>query len=177
MSGRRPATAPSSPMPPHLQFYRNHLGNDITIDVNIGPSTSSAYARAQGSTAWHHAHRHHGHSSSPSPALHASRSVTDVTADPAATHLETPADETKMAAGPSRSRASSLGYGGLSATTPGTEDTDPLLLRSRLVEDSEVRRRHSGKGKNRRNERQIRDFYESKRTHRTSSQTHLQTRR
>ncbi|GAC74141.1 mitochondrial Fe2+ transporter MMT1 and related transporters, partial [Moesziomyces antarcticus T-34] len=67
-ASRRPATAPSSPMPPHLQSYRNNLGNDITIDVNIGPSTSSAYARAQGSAAFHHAHKHHPHSPSPSRA-------------------------------------------------------------------------------------------------------------
>ncbi|KIS68232.1 uncharacterized protein UMAG_03814 [Mycosarcoma maydis] len=151
-STRRPATAPSSPLPPHLQTYKNNLGNDITIDVNIGPSTSSAYARAQGSTAFHHAHKYHGHSSSPSPA-------------PAAeAHLDAPA-EGVTDAGSSRSHAGSLGYGGPVPATPGTEDTDPLLLRSRVVEESEVRRRHSGKGKNKRSERQIRDFYEAQNEH------------
>ena len=156
---RRPATAPSSSLPPHLKSYQNNLGNDITIDVNIGPSSSSAYARAQGSAAFHHAHKYHGHSTSPSlaPAALSAQEETD-------DKLAAPADGT-MTAGPSRSRASSIGYGGLGPMTPGTEDTDPLLLRSRVVEESEVRRRHSGKGKNRRNERQIRDFYEAQNEH------------
>lgn len=157
---RRPATAPSSPLPPHLKSYQNNLGNDITIDVNIGPSTSSAYARAQGSAAFHHAHKHHGRTSSPSPAR-VSLPASHVDADG---KLAAPAVDAKTPA-PSRSRASSIGYGGLTLTTPGNEDTDPLLLRSRLVEESEVRRRHSGKGKNKRSERQIRDFYEAQNEH------------
>ena len=155
---RRPATAPSSPLPPHLKSYQNNLGNDITVDVNIGPSTSSAYARAQGSAAHHHAHKHHSHSSSPSPA------PAPLPAQEDADGKLTAPDTNAAAAGPSRSRASSIGYGGL-GTTPGNEDTDPLLLRSRLVEESEVRRRHSGKGKNKRSERQIRDFYEAQNEH------------
>ncbi|SPO28084.1 related to mitochondrial Fe2+ transporter MMT1 and related transporters (cation diffusion facilitator superfamily) [Ustilago trichophora] len=158
-SARRPATAPSSPMPPHLQSYQNNLGNDITVDVNIGPSTSSAYARAQGSAAFHHAHKQHSHSPSPAPATLPAAAAADADAK-----LAAPGDNTS-AAGPSRSRASSIGFGGLAPTTPGAEDTDPLLLRSRLVEESEVRRRHSGKGKNKRSERQIRDFYEAQNEH------------
>ncbi|CBQ68426.1 conserved hypothetical protein [Sporisorium reilianum SRZ2] len=160
-SARRPISSSSSPLPPHLKSYRNNLGNDITIDVNIGPSSSSAYARAQGSTAFHHAHKQHGHSSSPSPAP---VPVFDSNVDADANKLAaTPAD--KAAVAPTRSRASSLGYAGLAPATPGTEDTDPLLLRSRLVEESEIRRRHSGKGKNKRSERQIRDFYEAQNEH------------
>lgn len=163
-STRRPITAPSSPLPPHLKTYKNNLGNDITIDVNIGPSTSSAYARAQGSTAFHHAHKHHSHSPSPSPAPAPASAPIPAQSDAAESHLAAPA-EGATGAGPTRSRASSLGYGGLGPMTPGTEDTDPLLLRSRLVEESEVRRRHSGKGKNKRSERQIRDFYEAQNEH------------
>ncbi|KAJ9473986.1 ZT_dimer domain-containing protein [Pseudozyma hubeiensis] len=158
----RPFTAPSSsPMPPHLKTYKNNLGNDITIDVNIGPSTSSAYARAQGSAAFHHGHKHHSNSSSP-PAPGPSSTSAHAEAEP---HLAATADDATAAPGPSRSRASSLGYAGLAPATPGTEDTDPLLLRSRVVEESEIRRRHSGKGKNKRSERQIRDFYEAQNEH------------
>lgn len=159
-SSRRPTTAPSSPLPPHLQKYQNNMGKDITVDVNVGPSTSSAYARAQGSAAFHHAHKHHTRSSSPSPApapLPAAQGKDGA-------NLDVPAEEAAVA-GPSRSRASSLGFGGLGPMTSGTEDTDPLLLRSRLVEESEIRRRHSGKGKNKRSERQIRDFYEAQNEH------------
>ncbi|KAJ1033932.1 hypothetical protein NDA16_000140 [Ustilago loliicola] len=163
---RRPPTAPapvSAPaMPAHLQSYQNNLGNDITIDVNVGPSTSSAYARAQSSTAFHHAHRHHGHSSSPSPAPAPATLAPENDTD---AKLAAPTGDNAMAPGPSRSRASSIGYGGLGPMTPSTEDTDPLLLRSRLVEESEVHRRHSGKGRNKRNERQIRDFYEAQNEH------------
>ncbi|SNX85179.1 related to mitochondrial Fe2+ transporter MMT1 and related transporters (cation diffusion facilitator superfamily) [Melanopsichium pennsylvanicum] len=150
---------PSSPLPPHLNTYKTNLGNDITVDVNIGPSTSSAYARAQGSTAFHHAHKYHAHSTSPAPASAPLR-----TSEP---HIhEKPTVENASAPpAPSRSRASSIGYAGLGPTTPNTEETDPLLLRSRLVEESEIRRRHSGKGKNKRNERQIRDFYEAQNEH------------
>ncbi|CDW98470.1 hypothetical protein [Sporisorium scitamineum] len=161
-SPRRPISAASSPLPSHLKSYHNNLGNDITIDVNIGPSTSSAYARAQGSTAFHHAHKHHGHSSSPSPAP-VPASLPEQTDADVDNKLAVPAHN--AAAAPSRSRASSLGFGGLAPATPGTEETDPLLLRSRLVEESEIRRRHSGKGKNKRSERQIRDFYEAQNEH------------
>lgn len=159
-AARRPATAPTAAMPAHLRSYQNNLGNDITIDVNIGPSTSSAYARAQGSAAFHHAHRYHGHSSSPSPAPAAAPE-----ADNNGNLAAPAAADSAMTPGPSRSRASSIGYGGLGPMTSGTEDTDPLLLRSRLVQESEIRRRHSGKGRNKRNERQIRDFYEAQNEH------------
>ncbi|SOV06924.1 related to cation diffusion facilitator 10 [Ustilago sp. UG-2017a] len=162
---RLPATATTPTMPAHLRSYQNNLGNDITIDVNIGPSTSSAYARAQGSAAFHHAHRHHTHSSSPSPSpapVHATLAPQHGATDG---KLGAPTGDSAMTPGSSRSRASSIGYGGLGPMTPGTEDTDPLLLRSRLVEESEIRRRHSGKGRNKRNERQIRDFYEAQNEH------------
>ncbi|TKY89945.1 hypothetical protein EX895_001243 [Sporisorium graminicola] len=162
-SSRRPISASSSPLPAHLKSYHNNLGNDITVDVNIGPSTSSAYARAQGSTAFHHAHKHHSHSSSPSPALVSEPLPSQQTDADADSKLAAPVDG--AAAAPSRSRASSLSYGGVAPATPGNEDTDPLLLRSRVVEESEVRRRHSGKGKNKRSQRQIRDFYEAQNEH------------
>ncbi|PWN52303.1 hypothetical protein IE53DRAFT_405218 [Violaceomyces palustris] len=51
----------------------------------------------------------------------------------------------------------------LSHTTPSQEETDPLLLRSRLVEENEVRRRHSGKG--RKIERDIKRFYQAQNEH------------
>ncbi|PWZ03677.1 hypothetical protein BCV70DRAFT_197881 [Testicularia cyperi] len=118
---------------------------DISIGLNVGPSTSSAFQRAQGVAADHQAHKgEEGRAQ-----LHPNSASTD------------PAEDLSK----TRSRASSLGYGGLTAMTPGNEDTDPLLLRSRVVEDSEIRRRHSGKGKGKRTERQIRDFYEAQNEH------------
>ncbi|EPQ25971.1 uncharacterized protein PFL1_06426 [Pseudozyma flocculosa PF-1] len=45
------------------------------------------------------------------------------------------------------------------------EETDPLLLRSRLVEDHEIRRRHSGKGRGRKAEKMVRNFYSAQNEH------------
>jgi len=56
-------------------------------------------------------------------------------------------------------------YGGLSLgapITPRNEDTDPLLLRSRLVGDNDLRRRG---GKNKKADSKINDFYKSQNLH------------
>lgn len=134
-----PASSARRPSPPESIRSGAYQSRDITIDVNIGPSSSPAYAQAQRMTAEYQAHKGH------------------------ALPLNMP-NEIQQA-GPSRSRASSLGYIGGLATTPGTEDTDPLLLRSKVVEESEIRRRHSGKGKGKRSEKQIRSFYEAQNEH------------
>ncbi|KAN0062169.1 hypothetical protein ACQY0O_005527 [Thecaphora frezii] len=48
---------------------------------------------------------------------------------------------------------------------PTDQEADPLLLRSRLVEESEIRRRHSGNGRNKRAERMVRNFYSAQNQH------------
>lgn len=51
----------------------------------------------------------------------------------------------------------------LGPVTPMHEETDPLLLRSKVVNEQEIRRRVSGKG--RKHEREVSKFYESQNSH------------
>jgi hypothetical protein len=53
--------------------------------------------------------------------------------------------------------------GGFGAVTPTHEETDPLLLRSKVVNEQEIKRRVSGKG--RKAEREVARFYETQNSH------------
>lgn len=58
------------------------------------------------------------------------------------------------------SQGTSNGFG---PVTPSSEETDPLLLRSKVVNEQEIRRRVSGKG--RKAEREVARFYETQNSH------------
>ncbi|PWN44525.1 hypothetical protein IE81DRAFT_364798 [Ceraceosorus guamensis] len=53
----------------------------------------------------------------------------------------------------------------LGAITPGTEEADPLLLRSRLVSDTDLRRRPSQAKGGRKAEKRMREFYDEQNLH------------
>ncbi len=75
-----------------------------------------------------------------------------------ASHMETGGNSAQLDRSMSQGVAPDLG-----ATTPGYEETDPLLLRSKVVNEQEIRRRVSGKGK--RAEREVAKFYETQNSH------------
>lgn len=60
-------------------------------------------------------------------------------------------------------RMPSLGGVSYAPVTPGAEESDPLLLRSRVVDDSDLRRRATGKG--RRASKSMKRFYEDQNEH------------
>ncbi|KDN52511.1 hypothetical protein K437DRAFT_254095 [Tilletiaria anomala UBC 951] len=100
-------------------------GNDISLNINVGPSASL-------------------------PTHHYAHII--------AKHMETGGNHVDL------QRMGSVGTSaGLGPVTPSHEETDPLLLRSRVVNEQEIRMRVSGKG--RKLEKAVSRFYETQNSH------------
>ena len=76
------------------------------------------------------------------------------------TFTSTGADESDLHRAISTSTSFAMGGGGM---TPGYEEADPLLLRSKLVDESDLRRRPTNAGK--KADKDVKKFYEDQNEH------------
>ena len=130
-------TAPSPPAlahratPPHRHASPHR--KDITLDLNVGPSTSRLYTHPlQNST----------NPEYQNPTLHRNQPPT-----------------------PPDAQSQSQSQPPL---TPGNEqehETDPLLLRSRLVQNADIRHRHANHKRGKKAEKMLRNFYQAQNEH------------